>query len=75
MIDRSDFSWQKAAECAEQAKALPPGILRDGYLALAKQWLDLAENIQRRQSGGDRQRRFSNEGLTIRSFVSSLVRP
>lgn len=75
MVDRVAFCRQKAAESAEHAKGLPPGMLRDSYLALAKQWLDLAENIERTKSGRDRQRRLSNEGLTVKSFASSLLLP
>ncbi len=51
MSDRVEFCQQQAADCAQAAERLEPGPLRDGYLAMAKEWLKIAENIERVKSG------------------------
>ena len=44
---QAEHCRQKATECEEEAKRAPSSSMAGAWLQLAKQWVDLAEGIER----------------------------
>jgi predicted nuclease with TOPRIM domain len=47
MTERTEQFRRKALECEQQADAAPDERLADEYLTLAKQWRELADQVER----------------------------